>query len=106
MILQIPETPSELSIASLLMKGGVVMIPIVLLSLAALYVLVERYLYIRSVTKGRKDLMLQVKKYLHAGDIKGAQLVADQESSAMGKICPRRPGWPISITTGSSQTAA
>jgi len=62
------------------------MIPIVLLSLAAFYILVERYRYIRSVTKGRKDLMIQIKKYLQAGDIKGAKLFADQESSAMGKI--------------------
>jgi biopolymer transport protein ExbB len=86
MILQITEPSSDLSIASLLMKGGVVMIPIVLLSLAAFYILVERYRYIRSVTKGRKDLMIQIKKYLQAGDIKGAKLFADQESSAMGKI--------------------
>ncbi len=86
MILQITETPAELSIASLLMKGGVVMIPILLLSLASFYLLIERYLYIRNVTRGRKDLMLHIRKYLQAGDIKGAKMYADQESSAAGKI--------------------
>src|SRR6267378_563225 len=86
MILQITETPTELSIASLLMKGGIVMIPILLLSLATFYLLIERYLYIRAATRGRRDLMLHIKKYLQAGDIKAAKLYADQESSAAGKI--------------------
>lgn len=86
MILQISPAPTELSIASLLMKGGVVMIPILLLSLASFYILIERYLYIRAATQGRKDLMPQIKKYLHAGDIKGAKMLADQESSSAGKI--------------------
>jgi biopolymer transport protein ExbB len=87
MILQITETPStDLSIASLLIKGGIVMIPIALLSVAALYVLVERYRYIRAATKGRRDLMLHIKKYLQSGDIKAAKVFAEQDSSAMGKI--------------------
>ncbi len=86
MVLQITETPPDLSIASLLMKGGIVMIPILFLSLVALYVLVERYRYIRAATKGKKDLMSHIKKYLQAGDIKAAKVYADQDSSAMGKI--------------------
>ena len=86
MILQITETPSELSIAALLMKGGIVMVPIVLLSLATFYLLIERYLYIRSATKGRKDLMSHITRFLHHGDIKSAKLYADQDSSATGKI--------------------
>jgi len=83
---QITETPAELSIAELLMKGGVVMIPIFLLSLATVYLLIERYLYIRSATKGRKDLMSHITRFLHHGDIKSAKLYADQDSSATGKI--------------------
>lgn len=62
------------------------MIPILLLSLASFYILIERYLYIRAATRGRKDLMVQIKKYLRAGDIKGAKMLADQESSSVGKI--------------------
>lgn len=62
------------------------MIPILILSLASFYVLIERYLYIRTATKGKKDLMSHVRKYLQAGDIKGAKMMADQDSSAVGKI--------------------
>lgn len=86
MISQIPETPAELSIFSLLMKGGLVMIPIVLLSLIAIYILVERYRYIRQATKSRKDMMIHITQYLKAGDIKGAKLYAGQDSSAVGNV--------------------
>jgi biopolymer transport protein ExbB len=90
MILQITQaiTPpsEELSIFELIMKGGAVMVPILVLSVITLYIAVERYLYIRSVTKGRKDLMTHVKRYLLSGDIKGARAFAAQESSAVGKI--------------------
>ena len=86
MLLQITQPPTELTIASLLMKGGVVMIPILLLSLASFYFLIERYLYIRAATQGKKDLMSHIRKYLQAGDIKGAKMIADQDSSAVGKI--------------------
>ncbi len=90
MILQITQavTPAseELSIFELIMKGGAVMVPILLLSLATIYITVERYLYIRSVTKGRKDLMTHIKRYLISGDIKGARAFAAQENNAIGKI--------------------
>lgn len=86
MILQISPAPTELSIASLLVKGGLVMIPILLLSLASFYLLIERYLYIRAATNGKKDLMSHIRKYLQAGDIKSAKMLADQDSSAVGKI--------------------
>ncbi len=86
MLLQITQPPTELTVASLLMKGGVVMIPILLLSLASFYFLIERYLYIRAATQGKKDLMSHIRKYLQAGDIKGAKMIADQDSSAVGKI--------------------
>jgi len=90
MILQITQavTPpsEELSIFELIMKGGAVMVPILLLSVITLYIAVERYLYIRSVTKGRKDLMMHIKRYLLAADIKGARAFAAQDNSAVGKI--------------------
>lgn len=91
MILQITQaattpTTEELQFSELIFKGGFVMVPIILLSLITIYLAVERFLYIRSVTKGRKDLMTHIKRYLLSGDIKGAKAFAAQENSAVGKI--------------------
>ncbi|MEJ0056689.1 MAG: hypothetical protein WDN75_14150 [Bacteroidota bacterium] len=47
-LLQITTEPTRLSILELLMKGGPVMVPIVLLSMLSVYILAERYLYLRN----------------------------------------------------------
>src|SRR3954463_2020731 len=90
-LLQIAEpapelTSSELTVAELIMKGGVVMIPIVFLLCVATYFFIERFLYIRSVTKKGKGMMVQIKKYLQDGDIKSAKMFANQEASAVGNV--------------------
>jgi biopolymer transport protein ExbB len=78
--------PQELTFAELLFKGGVIMIPILILLVIATYISIERYLYIRSVTRKRADFMVQMRKHLLSGDIKTARLVIDQDSSATGRI--------------------
>ena len=44
---QLRDTNSVTSVAELLMKGGYIMIPIILLSIISIYSFIERYLYIR-----------------------------------------------------------
>lgn len=83
--LVVPESP-EISFFDLLLKGGPVMVPIIILSLIAVYIMVQRYLYLRSVTRNRADFMAQIKKSLNEGDMKSAYLYADQDASAVGKV--------------------
>lgn len=80
------ETAEGLSIASLLMKGGVVMIPILLLWFIATYIFIERFLYLRTAAKVRKDFVPQIARRLQAGDISAARAFAEQDSSATGTI--------------------
>lgn len=49
--MQMSDTSQVTSIAELLMKGGVIMIPIILLSLISLYLFIERFVYIRRSTR-------------------------------------------------------
>ena len=41
------DTNSVDNVAELLMKGGYIMIPIILLSIISIYLFIERYLYIK-----------------------------------------------------------
>lgn len=87
----VPVTPEEvpaegLSIATLLLKGGFIMIPILLLWFIATYIFIERFLYLRTAAKVKKDFVLQVTRRLQAGDISAARLFAEQEQSATGAI--------------------
>ena len=48
---QIEQTTNELSVWSLCLKGGFIMIPLAVLALLSIYVLVERYLAIKAAAK-------------------------------------------------------
>lgn len=81
-----PQAPETLTWFQLLAKGGVIMYPILFLSLAALYVFIERYLYLQKAAKHKREFISAIKSALHNGDIAGAKSVARMESSATGTI--------------------
>jgi len=85
-LLQITETPESLTWFELLSKGGVIMIPIFLLSLAALYVFIERYLFLSKATRYKREFMANIKSALQAGDITSAKSFAKVEASSTGVI--------------------
>jgi biopolymer transport protein ExbB len=87
MILQIDAPPQdELTFIELIMKGGVVMIPILLLSVAAVYVAIERYLYLRSTLKRDGNFISKITRALSSGNIAEAKRYAQDEDSATGRI--------------------
>jgi len=87
MILQIAAPPQdELTFIELIMKGGVVMIPILLLSIAAIYVAIERYLYLRSTLKRDGNFLSKITRALSSGNIAEAKRYAQDEDSATGRI--------------------
>jgi biopolymer transport protein ExbB len=86
-VVETAETAAEgITLAELLLKGGVIMIPIVLLFIITIYLFVERFLYLRSVIKQSRDFGPSIKKYLEQGDLKMARMYADQQESATGQI--------------------
>lgn len=66
---------------STLAKGGLVMVPLVLCSLAALTVIVERCFYLRRAGRSPRELLGEVESRLAAGDEEGAL-----------EACERTPG--------------
>lgn len=87
MLLQITAAPQEeLSFIELLLKGGVVMIPIFLLSIAAIYVAMERYLYLRSTLSRDAQFLNKVSRSLSSGNIAEAKRYGENENSATGRI--------------------
>ncbi len=87
MILQIAAPPQdELTFIELIMKGGYVMVPIILLSIAAIYVAVERYLYLRSSMNRDSNFLSKITRALSSGNIAEAKRYAEDEDSATGRI--------------------
>jgi biopolymer transport protein ExbB len=79
-------TPEQISFLSLLMKGGVVMIPIVILSIVSVYIFVERLMHIRSRSKTMPDFTNQIIDKLEEGNMSAAKVLCERDNSAMGNI--------------------
>lgn len=75
-----------LSIADLIIKGGVVMIPILLLWVIATYILIERFLYLKTATKTKGDFIRQIIRMIKESDVRGSSMYAEKEDSAVGRI--------------------
>ncbi len=74
------------TILDLLMKGGIIMIPIVLLSLVSFYIFIERLAYIRRSTLIQKGLMPAIVNDLKSGNQNNALLHARSNQAAVGRI--------------------
>jgi biopolymer transport protein ExbB len=87
-----------ISLLGLLIKGGWVMIPIVILSFIAVYIMIERYITIKKASKDTTKLMEKVKGMIVQGDIQGAKLLCAQTDSPIARMIEKgimRLGRPL-----------
>ncbi len=68
-----PEAVEELSIWSLCLDGGFLMIPLALLLLISIYVFIERAIVIARANSDDANFMKRIKDYIHEGEIESAQ---------------------------------
>jgi biopolymer transport protein ExbB len=71
---------------SLVMKGGVVLIPIFLLSIISIYLFIERYLYLNRATAIDDKLVGLITRELKEGHPEKANLHARNNTAAIGRI--------------------
>jgi biopolymer transport protein ExbB len=75
-----------ISLLDLMMKGGFIMIPIILLSLISVYVFIERYLYIRKLSRINNNLVTAVLDEIKGGSTDKAMALAKGNQSSLGRI--------------------
>lgn len=88
----------ELHFIDLLFKGGWVMIPLAFLAFLALVIFVERYLTIRKASKDESNLMVQIKQYIHSGNLDGANALLRNSNTPLSRMLNKglkRIGRPI-----------
>jgi len=91
-------TAVELSLWDLTVKGGWVMIPIILLSFVAAYIFIERYYVIRQATKEDVNFMNRIKDYIHDGKIDAAMALCKSTDSPSARMVEKgisRLGRPL-----------
>lgn len=67
-------------------KGGPVMIPIILLSIIAVYIFFERFFVIRQAQKEDSLLMNRIKDYIHEGKVDAALALCKSQESPVSKM--------------------
>lgn len=89
---------NEISIIDLLSKGGVLMIPLALLLVGAIFVFIERLLYIRKASKIEDNFMNIIRDNIVTGNVSAARSMAKNTNNPVARIIDKgiqRIGKPI-----------
>lgn len=65
--------PNEISLFSMVAKGGVIMVPLAILLIMSIYVMVERFLTISKASKKNATLLASVKEMINNGNLSNAR---------------------------------
>lgn len=103
LLLQIQSDAAEqgtksISLFQILMKGGVFLIPILILSFVAIYIFVERYLSIRKASQTDPDFMDHIRDYVSNGNIEAAKELCRQNDTPIARMIEKglmRIGKPL-----------
>lgn len=90
--------PPKISLLDMLMKGGVLMIPLLILSLLAIYLFVERLIYIFKANRDTPQLIPTVREQLQAGNFSAAKATCKAINSPVSRMIEKginRIGKPI-----------
>jgi len=97
-------TPGDtLRFGDLLVKGGVIMIPIGILAVLGLVIFFERYFTIRKAAKDESNLMMQVRSSILTGNLEAAIAICKNSNSPLGRMLAKgllRIGRPIKDIEG------
>lgn len=70
----------------LALKGGVMMIPLLLLSILAIYIFIERLVVIRKAAKNDNTFMERIKDYIHDGEIDTAMNLCKKTNTPYSRL--------------------
>jgi len=93
-----PPTFDTLSLWSLALKGGPVMIPLLILSIVAIYIFIERYLAISRASVDETNFMNNIRDFMHDGKIESAKALCKMNYSPISLMIAKgivRIGRPL-----------
>lgn len=85
-VAETPVVEAELSMWELCLKGGIIMIPLLILSVISIYILVERFIAIRKAAQEDKTFMKRIKDYIHEGEIESAMNLCKKTNTPYSRL--------------------
>lgn len=103
-------TPSQsISLWEMAEKGGPILIPIAILSIAALYIFFERYFTIKKNSQIDMNFMNQIRDYVHSGNIDAAKALCKNTNTPVARMIEKglmRLGKPVKEIEGAIENVA
>ncbi len=84
-----PETvaaTTDITLIDLVMKGGLIMIPIFILSFIAIYIIAERIIAVRKAGKNANSLLSSITPAIKTGDVNTARIILNKENSSLATV--------------------
>lgn len=85
-ILLAVDATADISLWEILEKGGWLMVLLALLSLVAVYILIERTLTMHKASKNQQQFLSQVKEMVINGDLKGAKVFCNETDTPTARM--------------------
>lgn len=92
------QTTESISLWEMTMKGGFIMIPLVLLLIWAVYIFIERYSTVGKAAKEEHNFMNNIKDFIHDGKIDAAQSLCKNNDTPLARMIEKginRIGKPL-----------
>ena len=105
----IPQTQETLPIFSLLLDSWTIMLPLLILSIIAVYIWVERYTYIRKATKVDPTFMANIKNFVSQGKVEEAKALCKANNTTVSRMLDKglsRLGRPLEDISASVENVA
>jgi biopolymer transport protein ExbB len=96
----------SVTILDLILKGGLVMYPLILLSIIAVYLIVERLLTLRKADKDPEDFLEELSNYVTQGDLNSAKNLCKKYDTPFSRMLEKgvaKLGKPLSTIEASIQ---
>jgi len=95
------ELPTEeaISIWEMTIKGGWIMLPLVILSILAIYIFIERLMTVNKAAKEETNFMNNIRDFIHDGKIDAAKSLSKNNQSPIARMIEKglsRIGKPLS----------
>lgn len=81
-----PPVVEELSVWDLCVEGGLIMIPLAILSIVCIYIFIERWLVLRKANQEDSTFMKRIKDYIHEGELESAMNLCKKNGSCYARL--------------------
>jgi biopolymer transport protein ExbB len=104
-----PPPQEPLSVLDMALKGGIIMIPLLVLSLIAIYIFIERWLAISKAGKEDKNFMNNIRDYILNGKIDSAKALCKSTNTPVANMIEKgvsRIGRPLDDISAAIENVA